>query len=190
LTLPNFEGYIKSYIVLPPTIYGLATGPLFDAGISNPHSIQIPTLVKAAIARRQAGIIGEGKNVWPNVDIHEREPLRTLSFIAFTNILAIVADFYNLLLDATVTSRSDLGHGREGIYHAVNGEYNFYVQAEAISQALVSLGLGDNPLPSTFSAEEEKNYFGVSLLRLYDYNILLTNISSLLLLSLDRTHDA
>ncbi|KAK7453288.1 hypothetical protein VKT23_011963 [Stygiomarasmius scandens] len=91
------EGYIKSYIVLPPTVYGIATGSLFEAGISNPHSIQVPFFIKAAIARRQGGMIGEGKNVWPNVNIHE---------------------------------------------------------------SLVSLGLGDNSLPSTFSAEEEKKYFG------------------------------
>lgn len=66
-------GYVKSYIVLPSTIYGLATGKLVDMGIQNRHSVQIPFLINASLARGQAGIVGEGKNVWPNVNIDESE---------------------------------------------------------------------------------------------------------------------
>jgi hypothetical protein len=66
-------GYIKSYIVLPSTIYGLATGKLVDMGVQNRHSVQIPFLINASLARGQAGIVGEGKNVWPNVNIDESE---------------------------------------------------------------------------------------------------------------------
>jgi len=76
--------------------------------------------------------------------------------------VVIVADFYNVLLTAILTDHNNPGHGREGIYNVLNGEHDHYQLAEAISQALVSLGLGDNSLPSTFSAEEEKKYFGVS----------------------------
>ncbi|KAL0562640.1 hypothetical protein V5O48_019444, partial [Marasmius crinis-equi] len=65
------EGYIKSYIILPSTIYSIARGKLFDAGISHPYSQQIPGLIKLSIHRGQAGMVGEGKNIWPNVDIHD-----------------------------------------------------------------------------------------------------------------------
>ncbi|THU82132.1 NAD-binding protein [Dendrothele bispora CBS 962.96] len=140
------ENYVKTYIVLPSTVYGIASGPLFDAEISNRHSVQVPALIKAAFARTppQGGTIGEGKNVWPNVEIHE------------------LADLYNVLLDSALTSQNPQfpGHGREGIYNAVNGEHNFHQLAEVISQALVSLGLGEDPSSLTFSAEEEQKFFG------------------------------
>ncbi|THU92346.1 NAD(P)-binding protein [Dendrothele bispora CBS 962.96] len=136
------EGYIKGYVVVSSTVYSVATGPLFDAKVSNPHSVQIPAHIRMAIARRQGGMIGDGKNVWPNVEIHE------------------LAEFYNILLNTCIQSPNTLGHGREGIYNLMNDEYDNYQLAEAISQALISLGLGENSAPSTFSAEEEKKYLG------------------------------
>jgi len=59
-----------------------------------------------------------------------------------------------------------VGHGREGIYNVVNGEHHHYQLAEAISQAFVALGLGDDPKPSTFTPEEEQKYLGVSIILL------------------------
>jgi hypothetical protein len=70
-------GYVRTYIVLPATIYGIATGKLFDLGISHAHSILVPLAIKASLDRGQGGMIGEGKDIWPNVEIHERE----LSFV-------------------------------------------------------------------------------------------------------------
>ena len=64
---------MRTYIVLPPTIYGIATGKLYDLGISNPHSIQIPIAIRAALDRGQGGVVGEGKNIWPHVEVNERE---------------------------------------------------------------------------------------------------------------------
>jgi hypothetical protein len=64
-------GYVKVYIILPSTIYGIAGGVLVDAGIQNPHSQQVPLLIKASLGRGRAGMVGAGKNVWPNVDIEE-----------------------------------------------------------------------------------------------------------------------
>lgn len=64
-------GYVKTYIVLPSTTYGIATGKLVDLGIQNPYSIQIPDLISASLNRGQGGMIGEGKNIFPNVNIEE-----------------------------------------------------------------------------------------------------------------------
>src|ERR1700685_4267582 len=50
-------GYVKAYIVLPSTIYGIATGQLVDLGIQNIHSQQIPALIKVSLARGQAGMV-------------------------------------------------------------------------------------------------------------------------------------
>lgn len=64
-------GYIKSYIILPSTVWGIARNPLVDAGIINPYSQQIPALVRAALARGRVGMVGKGLARWPDVDIEE-----------------------------------------------------------------------------------------------------------------------
>ncbi len=69
----DVEGYARTYIVLPSTIYGIAKHPLTEAGVSNPHSMQIPTLIKAALARKRAGVVGKGKALWPDVHIDDSE---------------------------------------------------------------------------------------------------------------------
>jgi hypothetical protein len=69
--LPLFAGYIQSYIIMPSAVYGRATGRLVDLGIQNTQSMQIPMLVKAALDRGRAGVIGAGKNIWPHVEVHD-----------------------------------------------------------------------------------------------------------------------
>ncbi|KAK7044380.1 hypothetical protein R3P38DRAFT_3388776 [Favolaschia claudopus] len=135
------EGYVKTYIVLPSTIYGLATGPLVDLGIQNPHSQQIPLLISAALDRGRAGMVGEGKNLWPNVEIHE------------------LADLYATLYDQVVADAST-GHGWNGFYFGANGEHSLYDVGKGIGSALVALGKTDNPEPTTFSQAELDKYFG------------------------------
>ena len=49
----------------------MATGKLVDLGVQHRHSIQLPGLIKVSLARGQAAIVGEGKNIWPNVEIGE-----------------------------------------------------------------------------------------------------------------------
>lgn len=62
---------MRAHIVVPSTIYGIETGSLVDAGISNPHSIQIPNLIRAALDRRRAGVVGKGLAIWPDVHIDD-----------------------------------------------------------------------------------------------------------------------
>ena len=71
ITEADAEGYVRAHIVLPSLIYGVATHALVRAGVSNSISIQIPGLIRAALDRRQAGMIGEGKSLWPNVHIDD-----------------------------------------------------------------------------------------------------------------------
>ncbi|KAI9509792.1 hypothetical protein F5148DRAFT_1184421 [Russula earlei] len=135
------EGYARTYIVLPPTIFGIATGKLYDLGISNRHSIQIPIAIKASLDRGQGGVIGEGKNTWPLVQIHE------------------LAEFYKILFDATLSDPST-PHGREGYYFAENGEYKLHDLAKTYSRVLYDLGKGRGPDPTPFTTEEAQKYFG------------------------------
>ncbi len=55
-------GDVKSYIVLPSTVWGEATGELFDIGFSNSYSQQLPELIRVALDRQQAGMVGKGKS--------------------------------------------------------------------------------------------------------------------------------
>ncbi|KAJ7020329.1 NAD(P)-binding protein [Mycena alexandri] len=145
ITEADEEGYVKSYIVLPSTIYGLAKGQLVDAGLQNPHSQQIPALISAALDRGRAGMVGEGKNLWPNVEIHE------------------LADLYTILYD-NIVENPDLGHGWNGFYFGASGEHSLLDVGKAIGEALVATGKSDNPEPTTFSQEELDKYFGGSYL--------------------------
>ncbi|KZP31671.1 NAD(P)-binding protein [Athelia psychrophila] len=139
-------GYLKSYIILPSTIYGIASNRLVDLKIQNPRSIQIPSLVRASLDRKQGGMVGEGKNLWPNVHIDD------------------VADLYIVLFDL-VTSPSAataVGHGREGFYFGENGEHSLYQIGQAICQSLVQLDHVSSDTPTAFSKEELDKYFGGS----------------------------
>lgn len=65
------EGYVRTHIVLPSTIYGIANHALVDAGVSNPHSVQVPLVIKASLKRKRAGVVGKGAAMWPNVHIND-----------------------------------------------------------------------------------------------------------------------
>jgi hypothetical protein len=64
-------GYVRTYIILPSTVWGIATGPLVDLGIQNPISIQIPLLSDVSVDRGQGGMVGAGKNLWANVNVDD-----------------------------------------------------------------------------------------------------------------------
>ena len=152
-------GYVRTYIVLPSTIYGIATGKLFDLGISHAHSIQVPIAIKASLDRGQGGMIGEGKNIWPLVEIHERQSLFVYSVSAFLTSGA-EAELYKVIFDAALAN-PNTPHGREGYYFGASDEYRLYDLAKAYSQALYDLGKGKSPDPTPFTAEEAQKYFGV-----------------------------
>ncbi|KAJ6599760.1 hypothetical protein DFH09DRAFT_1021199 [Mycena vulgaris] len=140
------EGYIKSYIILPSLIYGIATGPFVAAGLQNAHSIQVPTLINASLDRGQGGMVGAGKNLWPNVEIHE------------------LADLYVQLYDS-IQENPGTGHGREGLYFGASDEHRAYDLSREIASALVEIGRGAGVEPTSFSEAEAKKYYPPELYR-------------------------
>ncbi|KAJ7255830.1 NAD(P)-binding protein [Mycena haematopus] len=143
ITAADAEGYVKTYIILPSTIYGLASTRLVALGVQNPHSVQIPKLISVALARGQAGMVGEGKNLWPNVEIHE------------------VAELYTTLYDNIVADPSETGHGRNGFYFGASGEHSLYDIGKAIGEALVKLGKSGSAEPTAFTQAEFDQYPGL-----------------------------
>ncbi|KAA1475298.1 NAD(P)-binding protein [Dentipellis sp. KUC8613] len=136
-------GYARTYIILPGTIYGLATGKLVDAGIINPRSIQVPRLITASLDRGQGGVVGLGKNYWPNVDIDD------------------TAHLFLVVFDAALAhAEKTTPHGREGFFFSENGEHQLIDVSREIAKVLVDLGKGKSPEPTPFTEEEVIKYFG------------------------------
>jgi len=135
------EGYVRGYLITPSTIYGMASGKLVDAGLQNKHSIQLPSLIIASLGRGQAGMVGKGLNVWPNVHIDD------------------VADLYIVLFNAIRANPDKIGHGRDGYYFGVNGEHNMYDVGRAVGRAMVALGKASSDEPTPFTKEELDKYF-------------------------------
>ncbi|KAI0738076.1 NAD-P-binding protein [Daedaleopsis nitida] len=136
------EGYSRTHIVCPCLIYGVTKNPLVEAGIANAHSVQIPMLVKAALAGKKAGVIGQGKPIWTSV--HNED----------------VVDLYITLFDSIANNPSKTGHGWDGLYYAENGEHTLLELGRAIGAALVSLGVANTAEPTTYTPQEIKTYFG------------------------------
>jgi nucleoside-diphosphate-sugar epimerase len=131
---------LSTHIILPCTIYGIASGTVFSKGISNPHSIQIPTLIRASLDRKQAGMIGEGLNVWPNVHIDD------------------CADGFIVLLDKAM--KGETATGKEGFYFLESGEHVMLDVSKGVGKAMKELGMAETDGVTTFDPEEVKKYFG------------------------------
>lgn len=156
------KGYARTYIVLPSTIYGFATHHLVEAGISNPISIQIPNLIRASLSRKQAGMVGLGKAIWPDVHIDDGELVLHLCRPAARAALTphIVADLYIVIFDALTANPEGVGHGWEGFYFGENGEHTWYDISKEIARTFVELGLRGTDEPTTFTDEELAKYWG------------------------------
>ncbi|GJJ14007.1 hypothetical protein Clacol_008264 [Clathrus columnatus] len=129
---------IKTHIVLPSTIYGIADNVLVQKGIANNISMQMPELIRLGIARGQGGVMGKGLNCWPNIHIKE-----------IGEIIALV--FEKALEGKTAT-------GWEGYYFGESGEYRGIDAARAISKALsTKFGIGQ-PEPTVLTDEDVKKY--------------------------------
>jgi len=133
------EGYVKSYIVLPSTIWGIASNILTEKGLQNPRSQQVPLLVSTSVQRGVAALIGQGLNVWPHIYYDE------------------VAQFYYILFDAIVSGKQP-DHGRNGFYFLENGEYVQKDVVEAVAKQLHKLGKIKSDKPSNLSPEELEKF--------------------------------
>jgi nucleoside-diphosphate-sugar epimerase len=129
------EGYVRTYTVLPPIVYGFAAGLLFDLKLANPHPVLVFTLLRLALVRGRSGMVGKGENVWPLVHIED------------------LANLYILLLD-TVLSDQDVGHGWNGVYVPARDHCMFKELSERVGQALVKLGKISEANPDSWSEEE------------------------------------
>jgi len=125
---------IKFYIVIPPTIHGVSKHAL------NPLSIQIPSLIRAALSRGQAGVVGTGANSWSYVHVED------------------LADAYVLILEGAVSGKAP--EGRNGVYFASKGWYKHSEMALKIAEVLHKLApeIVQTTTISPFGPEEISKY--------------------------------
>ncbi|TFY68537.1 hypothetical protein EVG20_g3523 [Dentipellis fragilis] len=131
-------GYARTYIIFPGTIYGTVSGKLVDTGITNRHSVQVPGLIKASLHRGNAAVVGEGKNIWPHVEIND------------------VAQLFVIIFDAALADSAP--HGREGIFFAENGEYQLIDVSKEVAKAFYDLGIQNSPEPTPLAEAEVAAY--------------------------------
>ena len=71
---------------------------------------------------------------------------------------------YIVLFDKILADVNSVPHGREGFFFGASGEHDLYDVSKAVAEALVELGKGKSPEPTTFTKEDIDAYFhGVSL---------------------------
>ena len=132
---------LKSVIVLPSTIYGIGTG------LFNRTSIQIPTLIRAALKRKKAETIGPGEATWDSVHIID------------------LVDAYMILLDQLLAAygpdakpdakpNSYLTTGRQGYYLVENGRHSWRQLADKIGKILYEKGIAASPNVTSFPENE------------------------------------
>nr|ODN92615.1 NAD dependent epimerase/dehydratase [Cryptococcus depauperatus CBS 7841] len=142
-------GVIKSYIVLPSTIWGCGQGEVYEKSLSHATSQQMPLLIEIAIKRKRAGVVGKGQcaNIWPHISIVD------------------LGHLYRLVWEQSTVTKPVIGHGPAGYYFGISGEYTLLGATSAIGQSLAKYGAlpkGTETSPTTFTKEEIDLYFGGS----------------------------
>ncbi|OJJ48912.1 hypothetical protein ASPZODRAFT_157417 [Penicilliopsis zonata CBS 506.65] len=90
---------VKTAIVCPCTIYGPGRGP------GNPKSYQAYKLSEAVLQRKKGLLVGEGKNVWHEIHVHD------------------LSDLYITLGEAAAEGGGKATWNDKGYYFAENGQF-------------------------------------------------------------------
>ncbi|KAM0244801.1 hypothetical protein ACHAP5_005924 [Fusarium lateritium] len=129
------ETDVSTYIICSPLIYGRGTG------LFNKSSIQIPILIKSALARGEAIYAGDGLGVWDHTHIKD------------------IAALYTLIL-ANVITKGKIPSGKDGFYFANAGTQSWLDIAKGIARVGHQLGkLAPEPKSVTL-AEASRAWFG------------------------------
>ncbi|KAL8898776.1 MAG: hypothetical protein Q9192_001909 [Flavoplaca navasiana] len=108
---------VKTYIIMPPTIYGIGTG------LFNRLTIQVPTIMRSALRTGQVLQLGANDG---DVECVQCEDL---------------ADLYVLIARRVVRGESeDMPSGERGIYFASTSRYTWGEFADGIAKALFEVG--------------------------------------------------
>ncbi|KAF9871996.1 NAD dependent epimerase/dehydratase [Colletotrichum karsti] len=125
---------VKSYIMMPPTIYGRGTG-FFNQG-----SMQIPSIIRGAIQLGYSPYINDGSCSLGHVHVTD------------------LALLYELVL-SKILAGEDIPSGRRGIYFSNTGSHNWLEIATEVGKAGVRLGALESAEPRSISFDEARSTF-------------------------------
>ncbi|KAJ5274042.1 hypothetical protein N7478_009167 [Penicillium angulare] len=108
---------VKTYIVVPPTIYGMGSGPFATL------SQQIPNLARMAKKRGSAAVIETGKATWNHVHMSD------------------LSVFYLRLFRAVREQPAWLPSGPKAIFFVESGEHTWLQVSQGIADAMYKSGL-------------------------------------------------
>ncbi|RFN49801.1 nad dependent epimerase dehydratase family protein [Fusarium flagelliforme] len=126
---------VETYIICSPLIYGRGTG------LFNKSSIQIPVMIRAALARGQAIYAGDGLGVWDHTHIED-----------IANLYTLIA---NKILDG-----EKIPSGKEGFYFANHGKQSWLDIANGIARVGYQRGKLVAEPKSVSLAEASLAWFG------------------------------
>ncbi|KAH9856648.1 NAD-P-binding protein [Lenzites betulinus] len=142
ITSQDAAGYVRTHIVMPAFVYGVPTGVLFDAGISNPHTVASWVWVNNALKTGVIPILGTAVSIWGNAHIDD------------------LADLYIKIFDADLTNPEKVSHGREGYFFGSNDENTIGSALQVVADELYALGKISSPKLVQYSMEEIGKYYG------------------------------
>ncbi|KAJ7598698.1 hypothetical protein C8J56DRAFT_1092384 [Mycena floridula] len=150
------QGYVKTHIVVPGFIYGVATGKVAESGAQNMRNAIGSGLFSFVFKRGEAGMLGDGKNEYSHVEISE------------------VSNLVVLVYDSAIERPSETSHGQEGFYFAEHGSSSLYDINQVAQHVLIKTGRAKttSQVPTTLSKEDISKYlpFPSSFLRLIGSN--------------------
>ncbi|KAI8294250.1 hypothetical protein K4K56_002817 [Colletotrichum sp. SAR 10_98] len=120
---------VKTYIMMPPTIYGRGKG-YFNQG-----SMQIPSIIRGSIKAGVPLYVGDGTCRLGHVHVTD------------------LALLYELVL-SKILAGDHIPSGRKGIYFSNTGSHNWLDIARGVGKAGVKLGALDSAEPKSVSLEE------------------------------------
>jgi nucleoside-diphosphate-sugar epimerase len=120
-------------IIAPPLIYGEGTGP---KDISNPHSVQIPTVIRQGLKNGAIQQVGQGKHRWSSVHVKD------------------LADMY-VIVAGHLLARDLKTLGREGYFFAETGEFQWADMYNHLAKYLHQIGALKTDKPQSVTTDEE-----------------------------------
>ncbi|KAJ7598699.1 hypothetical protein C8J56DRAFT_1039585 [Mycena floridula] len=132
------QGYVKTHIVVPGLLYGIASGKVADSGAQQTTNRLGWVLFSFVIERGEAGMLGEGMNEWSYVELSD-----------VTNLVV-------LLFDSATERPLETSHGRDGFYFAENGSSSLYDMNQVVQHVLIKTGRAKtaSQVPTTLSKED------------------------------------
>ncbi|RFU26460.1 hypothetical protein B7463_g9895, partial [Scytalidium lignicola] len=105
---------VKTYILMSPSIYGIASSPLHEFS----HT---PKLIRLSLELGQAPVVGDGSAIWDHAHITD------------------VARVYKLIV-AKILEGADIPNGKNGTYFIQQGEHSWRELSQRVAEAGVALG--------------------------------------------------